>query len=245
MKNLLRADLRRLFHNIFYVSCCILAFLITWYYTRNGAQFGIQYNANANQYMVFVSAGVLAFFSIFPALFQSTEYGDGVIKNKIAVGHKQTSIYLSQFITICVAAFIMVLCWLGGGLLAGAQMDRGLLKYTCVLFFYSMAYVSVMTCICMRITKMAIAIGLQIMIFQFSFNAALILNGVFAMTEGSIAKAAQVMLNFIPMGQWISNTSLVDDTVTLGLFPQTALSFIVVAVFFGMGMFRLNKREIK
>ena len=92
---------------------------------------------------------------------------------------------------------------------------------------------------------MAIAIGLQIMIFQFSFNAALILNGVFAMTEGSIAKAAQVMLNFIPMGQWISNTSLVDDTVTLGLFPQTALSFIVVAVFFGMGMFRLNKREIK
>ncbi len=245
MRNLLKADLRRLYRNIFFIAGCILAFFITWYYTRNGAEFGIQHTSDANQYMVFVSAGVLLFFSIFPGMFQSVEYSDGVIRNKIAIGYQQMYIYLSEYITLCIAMMTMIVCWLVGGMLGGAVMTFELLKYTIIMMLFCMAYASIMTMICMRITKVIISAGLQIVVFQFGFSSTIMLYAISVALNGTAANIPKIMLNLFPIGQWFSNTSLADVSASLGFAPQLMLSVMVIVLFLSLGTFRINRRDVK
>ena len=59
-----------------------------------------------NRYMLFVlMSGVVL--SAFCSLFVGAEYSDGVIRNKIAVGHSRANLYLANLVT-CSAAGILV-----------------------------------------------------------------------------------------------------------------------------------------
>ncbi len=58
----------------------------------------------------YIVVGILI--AIFCSLFIGTEYSDGTIRNKLVVGHSRNSIYLVNFMTCCVAGFLMILAYL-------------------------------------------------------------------------------------------------------------------------------------
>lgn len=72
--------------------------------------------------MQFVGVMIAAFCS----MFVGTEYNDGIIRNKIVIGNKRSSIYLSNFITVSIAGELIQLAYLlsfsGIGMVAFAGM---------------------------------------------------------------------------------------------------------------------------
>lgn len=81
--------------------------------------------------MLFVGVMVVIFLmAMFVGLFAGTEYSDGTIRNKLIVGHRRGSIYLSKLVVCIVANVIfLVVCifaaWGLGSLLLGTGMGYG------------------------------------------------------------------------------------------------------------------------
>lgn len=81
--------------------------------------------------VLFVGVMVVIFLmAMFVGLFAGTEYSDGTIRNKLIVGHKRGSIYLSKLIVYIAANVIfLVVCifaaWGLGSLLLGTGMGYG------------------------------------------------------------------------------------------------------------------------
>lgn len=81
--------------------------------------------------MIFLGVMVVIFLmAMFVGLFEGTEYSDGTIRNKLIVGHKRGSIYLSKLV-VCITADVifLVVCifvsWGIGSLLLGVAMGYG------------------------------------------------------------------------------------------------------------------------
>ena len=73
-----------------------------------------------------------AFFGLFVSMFLGTEYSDGVIRNKLVIGHKREHIYLGHFIVCEVASFIILAVWLLVGALGFVligPMEMGISGY--------------------------------------------------------------------------------------------------------------------
>lgn len=94
--------------------------------------------------------------AIFCSLFIGTEYSDGTIRNKVVIGQKRTSIYLSNLIVcaivsvvMCAAFFIAYLCF-GIPLLGFFEMEIKLvLLYALTVFVLAVAFTSIFTLISM------------------------------------------------------------------------------------------------
>lgn len=98
------------------------------------AELGPEYK-NADG-LIFVGGIYLIFAAaVFIGIFVGTEYGDGTIRNKLAVGHKRRSIYLSKLAVCGTACLLMhllyiIVCLIMGKLLLGGttmQADEMLL----------------------------------------------------------------------------------------------------------------------
>lgn len=74
-------------------------------------------------------------FAVFVSLTAGTEYSDGVIRNKLVVGHTRKDIYFSILLThLCTSALMMLIhavvsCLIGYVLLGGFQMEISRLAY--------------------------------------------------------------------------------------------------------------------
>ena len=94
--------------------------------------------------------------AVFCSLFIGTEYSDGTIRNKVVIGQKRTSIYLSNLIScalvsvvMCAAFFIAYLC-IGIPLLGFFEMDiKQVLLFTLAVFVLAIAFASIFTLISM------------------------------------------------------------------------------------------------
>ena len=94
--------------------------------------------------------------AVFCSLFIRTEYSDGTIRNKVVIGQKRTSIYLSNLIicaivsvVMCAAFFIVYLC-IGIPLLGFFEMDiKSVLLFTLSVFVLAIAFASIFTLISM------------------------------------------------------------------------------------------------
>ena len=94
--------------------------------------------------------------AVFCSLFIGTEYSDGTIRNKVVIGQKRTSIYLSNLIicalvsvVMCAAFFIAYLC-IGIPLLGFFEMDiKQVLLFTLAVFVLAIAFASIFTLISM------------------------------------------------------------------------------------------------
>ncbi len=52
------------------------------------------------------------FFALFASMFLGTEYADGTIRNKLAVGHRRNQVFLSGYLTSLAASLIILAVWL-------------------------------------------------------------------------------------------------------------------------------------
>ena len=118
--------------------------------------------------------------AIFTSLFLSVEYTDGVIKNKIMVGHKRANIYLANLITISFVSLIFYLSYLIISLIIGIPLLGSITISSSNLIFsfisivvILIAYSSIFTFIQMltydKIASTIINISLVVIIFLASF----------------------------------------------------------------------------
>lgn len=92
----------------------------------------------------------------FSSLFIGTEYSDGTIRNKLIVGHKRSSVYLSNFLTCSAAGIIMCLSYIAAVAALGFPL-LGLPKVTpgsaMILLFISfmmvISFCALFTLLCM------------------------------------------------------------------------------------------------
>ena len=116
MRNLLRADLRRMlrwrgFHGAV-IAMALLPFVNFFLYSAFGSGFSLQellFNGVAAIGAYPVYGLVLA---ILLSLFPGTEFHDGTIHNKLIAGHRRGAVYLSQAITAAAAAVLLQLVYL-------------------------------------------------------------------------------------------------------------------------------------
>ena len=104
MAKLLRANLSRLWKSrIFYVGL-IFMLLLNVFLVLDGWNSGRQGYPEPLEDMLFQNCIIIGFVcAVVVGMFLGTEYSDGTIRNKIAVGHTRASIYLANLI-VCAAA---------------------------------------------------------------------------------------------------------------------------------------------
>ena len=112
MRNLLHANLSRLRRDgtfwfmLVLIFACSAGTMLLW--GRNVAE-------SLDHYYFRLSAYMGLYFAIFAALFLNTEYSEGTIRNKLAVGRTRRDIYLAHFLTVLTASLFFAAAWLLGG----------------------------------------------------------------------------------------------------------------------------------
>ena len=107
MRNLLCANFSRLWRSAAFWVCAGVMFAISIFELAVSYQPRLQGAAGIldNRYMIFaLLSGVVL--SAFCSLFIGSEYSDGTMRNKIAVGHSRTAVYLSN-LAVCATAGIL------------------------------------------------------------------------------------------------------------------------------------------
>lgn len=96
------------------------------------------------------------FCAVFISLFLGTDYSDGTIRNKIAVGHSRKAVYLSNMIVCLMAGIMMNAAWILAMLTIGVPLfgwpESGtivVLGYLLITVFMIAAFVSIFTMISM------------------------------------------------------------------------------------------------
>ena len=157
MAKLLRANLSRLWKSrIFYVGL-IFMLLLNVFLVLDGWNSGRQGYPEPLEDMLFQNCIIIGFVcAVVVGMFLGTEYSDGTIRNKIAVGHTRASIYLANLI-VCAAASALLLVislalgfGLGSFLLdpLGLPMNV-LLLYTCIGLLTTVSFASIYTLVAM------------------------------------------------------------------------------------------------
>ena len=101
MRNLLHANLSRLRRDgtfwfmLVLIFACSAGTMLLW--GRNVAE-------SLDHYYFRLSAYMGLYFAIFAALFLNTEYSEGTIRNKLAVGHVRRDVYLANYFTLLLAS---------------------------------------------------------------------------------------------------------------------------------------------
>lgn len=245
MKDLIKIGLVRLSKNIYYIAGCVLAVAVTYWIlaTRPIPQF---VNHEAGNIAIFVSAAIILYFSIFCGLFCGNENEDGILRNKVMVGHSQLEVYFSNYITLVIAAIGMMICWLIGAIAGGAALNSKLLEYLFIAFLYNAAYIAIIQAIVFRAKKQVTGVVISFGVFYMLMNAVLMGNFFYMITDGNAAlqRIVMVLYNMSAIGQCFARTDFTDPGLADG-FVQVAASILVFTVATFLGTLGLKKRDIK
>ena len=210
--------------------------------------------------------------AVFCSLFIGTEYSDGTIRNKVIIGQKRTSIYLSDLticaivsVIMCTAFFIAYLC-VGIPLLGFFEMEIKLvLLYALAVFVLSVAFASIFTLISMLSHNKAITAVVSILLAFLLLLAGAQLNRM--LNEPEINMGLTMIENG-PEYEGIPNPKYLDDgerkvvqfiydfipggqvvqCISLGANNVAVLpvySLIIIILTTGIGMFFFRKKELK
>lgn len=158
MRNLLSANIRRLLKNKILWLCAAAMLLFTVFLMLQAARVDALRDRGRNlDYYYFHTLPYFGLFlSVFVSLFLGTEYEDGVIRNKIVVGHKRKNIYLANLITCFAGSFVIFMAWAIGGL-AGIPhfgiWEAGISGY-CGFFIASLCSVLSITAILVLVSQL-------------------------------------------------------------------------------------------
>jgi hypothetical protein len=147
--------------------------------------------------------------AIFTSLFLGVEYSDGVIRNKISIGHKKINIYLSNLIIVTIASlfsyilYMIVVSVIGIPLFGGFTMQMSsFLKIIGCIFLTILSYSSIFTFIAMIVSNKTISAIVSIML-------------VFGMMMISL-----VCFNTLSAQEYITSGTLVDGEIKYEEVPN-------------------------
>ena len=157
MAKLLRANLSRLWKSrIFYIGLAVML-LFNLFLVIDGWHSGRQGYPQPLEDVLFQDFIIIGFVSsVFVGMFLGTEYSDGTIRNKIAVGHTRVSIYLANLIVCAVASALLLMISLAVGFGLGYFLldplglpMKVLLLYTCIGLLTTVSFASIYTLVAM------------------------------------------------------------------------------------------------
>ena len=243
MKALIKAEIIRLYKNKLFLGGNTLAFLITVGFCKYLNMVRPSQSEIHNIYANFISLGIMAFSSLFTALFIGEQYMGGVIRNKVIAGHKQTTIYVSSMIAIFVGVLTTTGCWFAGCLVAGYYLESYTLKFVLILLFAAIAYAGILTTVAMRVKNTTMGCGITMGIFFVSYVAATGVHAAYVWAEEGTGMIWKVLLDVMPMGQWFA--IFARDGAELPLTVMLLLSSMLTILAYLAGTVGLNKRELK
>ena len=213
--------------------------------------------------------------AIFTSLFLGVEYSDGAIRNKISMGHKRISIYLSNLIITTITSlfsyilFIVIIAIVGIPLLGGITMSISeLLVLLGCIFITIIAYSSIFTFIAMIISNKTTTAIINIMLAFGMMIVALIcfnkLDEPEKIQAGSLtnAETGEIEWAYVPNPKYPSEEekrvyqTLADinpagqmfqiaGRSTLNLKILPVYSLGIIVIFYGVGIVLFNKKELK
>ena len=157
MAKLLRANFSRLWKSrIFYVGLAFTV-LLNIFLVIDGWHSGKLGYPEPLEDVLFQNFIVIGFVSaVVVGMFLGTEYSDGTIRNKIAVGHTRASIYLANLIVCAAASMVILLISLALGFGLGSFLldplgipMKALLLYTCIGLLTTVSFASIYTLVAM------------------------------------------------------------------------------------------------
>ena len=157
MAKLLRANLSRLWKSrIFYIGLAFML-LLNVFLVLDGWNYGRQGYPEPLEDMLFQNCIIIGFVSaVVVGMFLGTEYSDGTIRNKIAVGHTRVSIYLANLIVCAAASALLLVISLALGFGLGSFLldplglpMKVLLLYTCIGLLTTVSFASIYTLVAM------------------------------------------------------------------------------------------------
>lgn len=144
MRNLLSANFLRLRKSVLFWSIMVLMLLLGVGFTLQRvweqvtyAEFGGLYYIDEAFFNYAMIIGIIM--SIFIPLFFGTEYSDGAIRNKLAVGHSRVSVYLAHTITAVAAAILFCLAYILAALAVGVPLLNGGIERPLPIFLLNLA----------------------------------------------------------------------------------------------------------
>lgn len=244
MFNLYKANMARLFKKSFYIFGLVVALAATYVFTSSTVEISFLAGAEPVDRMVFVSAAMVAFFTIFVPIFTNSEYTDGVIRNKMISGLSQKEIYVSHLLTEISAAVIMWVCYMVGGILGGAKLDGNHIIADLVILVALFNYIATVLVVSFRLKKLVPVIIFAAIIFNCTFNSVMMGNLALMLTNGTTQKVMSWLYNVSALGQWFTYTGFAAEEAYPGVAAQLLISSVIIVLMTLVGTFRLNKRDL-
>lgn len=124
MNKLLHVNFLRLKKDkVFWIGMAVMFAVAAIFVLKNYEQYvNYQLTPSLKPLLFRYSMFIGIFSSIFCSLFLGVEYGDGTIRNKLVIGHRRSSIYLSNLIVNIAASLLMCLSYLASALLFGIPL---------------------------------------------------------------------------------------------------------------------------
>lgn len=124
MTNLLRANLFRLWKDRIFRLCLFAdvacTAVVTYLQGRDDVKmrdvYGMETSLDELYFMVIMVLGLII--GVLVCMYLNTEYSEGTVRNKLAVGHTRGDVYLSNFLTMAAAALVIQLGWMAAACVA-------------------------------------------------------------------------------------------------------------------------------
>lgn len=241
MRNLLKAELKTLFH--WKATKYAVGFMLLLAALMEGVAFLNEEPAMGS--MTSMSAIILLVASAIGGLFVYLDYSQNTIRNKIAVGYSRLECYISKSIAVFTLFFILVagsMLIMGG--IAYGFMDTEYVVWeafwkNCMIVFTSVVTVSVLTSM--------LAINIQSPLgglLPMMFTTAVFLTGIFGMEMLYINEAEEIIkiVQSIPV---ICLVYLSETVVPENFWLSVIIACAVSVSFFWAGYLTFRKADLK
>ncbi len=184
MNKLLRANFFRLIKNkifwgIIVITLGITSVLLFNTIINNQGETKESIDRLVVMYMYFIGIAM----AIFTSLFVGTEYSDGVLRNKIVIGHSRKHIYLADLITsiivgLCIQLiYMLIVAVIGIPIFGTLQMTIEKFLFVIIdIVFIIITYASIFTCITLLCSDITVSTGSCMILVLIMFIASMALS---------------------------------------------------------------------
>jgi hypothetical protein len=250
MINIFKANLHRLFKNIYFIGGCLIALAVTYGFSSRTLSFGPFRSLNGGQIMFFVSAAMVLFFTVYAPISICSSFSEGFIRNRIISGYTQKEDYLAHVLALEVAVVVMHVFYFVGGVIgvvkSGDPLSTIPVLNIILMLIAVFGYTALIASISYRFKNMIAGVVAGMLIFNFAYSFVMFGNFFLMISAGKPSfKIAAFVYNINVLGQWFANTPYVDNGVNTGAPMQVISSIAVLALSVFIGCIGLEKRDLK